>query len=255
MYIPKKIMNIVQGEKPQKDQMGMSGSHVYLFSNWVLKIHETQERVLKKEYEVLRWLKGKLPVPNVLAYIEHKTYSYLLMTKLLGVMTCDPSVLEKPYEMIKHLAKGLKMLWNVDTKDCPFQNGLLEKLKTARRNIDIDDVDVTQAEENTYGEKGFKDPEELYQWLVKNQPPEELVFTHGDYCLPNVFVDENDITGFIDFDRTGIACRWADMSLVVRSIYHNFGHHEAYIDALFHELDIKPDWDKIRYYILLDELL
>lgn len=254
MYIPKEIRQLTHDVKPKKDTMGMSGSRVYIYDRFVLKIHEKKDRILVKEKDTLLWLKNRLPVPEVICYKEMKTYAYLLMSKLDGVMTCDPSVLDKPYDMISMLAKGLKMLWKIDIKDCPFDSTLKEKLNICQKNVEEDDVDISQAEDDTYGENGFKDPYELLDWLKNNQPEEELVFSHSDYCLPNVLVKDNKITGFIDFDRAGIACKWADISLCVRSIYHNFGHHEDYIKHLFNELDMSPDWNKIRYYILLDEL-
>jgi len=254
MYIPKKIRQLTYHERPTKDTMGMSGSRVYIYQHHVLKVHEIEDKVLTKEKDTLIWLKDRIPVPEMICYQEMKNYAFLLMSKCEGAMTCDPSVLDKPYDMVSMLAKGLKMLWKIDIHDCPFDSTLKEKLKIAQKNVEEDDVDTSQAEDNTYGEKGFKDPYELLEWLKTNQPQEELVFSHSDYCLPNVLVKDGAITGFIDFDRAGIACKWADISLCVRSIYHNFGHHEDYIKHLFNELDMSPDWDKIRYYILLDEL-
>ena len=58
--------------------------------------------------------------------------------------------------------------------------------------------------------------------------------------------------------------RWCDIALCYRSLSHNYsGRYKPipkdtvsdYDDMLlFRELGIAPDWEKIRYYILLDEL-
>ncbi len=60
---------------------------------------------------------------------------------------------------------------------------------------------------------------------------------------------------------TGIADKWRDISLCYRSLMHNFdGSFGGKIysgfnpDIFFDKLNIKLDWDKLRYYILLDEL-
>lgn len=254
MYIPKQIRDIIKYEKKVKDQMGMSGSTVYMFEHYVLKIDEIKEKNITKEKDVLLWLKPFLPVPKVVLYLEKRKYAYLLMTKLDGVMTCHESVQDKPYDMIGLLAEGLKMLWNVPITNCPFDSRLTHKLAIARYHVEHDEVDIEQAEDDTYGEHGFKDPKDLLNWLETHQYEEELVFSHSDYCLPNVFIKNQQITGFIDFDRAGIADKWADIALCVRSIYHNFGNNPSYIEHLFSSLDMKPNWDKIKYYILLDEL-
>lgn len=67
--------------------------------------------------------------------------------------------------------------------------------------------------------------------------------------------------GLIDLGRTGVADKWCDIALCYRSLSHNFsGRYNRSIHAdfdemlLFKELEIEPDWEKLRYYILLDEL-
>ena len=58
-----------------------------------------------------------------------------------------------------------------------------------------------------------------------------------------------------------LADKWQDIALCYRSLKHNKnglyggGQYEGVSpDLLFDRLTIQPDWDKIRYYILLDEL-
>ncbi len=88
-----------------------------------------------------------------------------------------------------------------------------------------------------------------------------LRLSHGDFCLPNLFFHQNRVSGYIDLGKTGIADKWCDIALCYRSLSHNYTgkyHNRDYgrFDdrLLFRELGIWPDWDKIRYYILLDEL-
>ena len=86
-----------------------------------------------------------------------------------------------------------------------------------------------------------------------------MTFTHGDYCLPNVFIDGITVTGFIDVDRGGLADKWQDITLCVRSLGYNLREadqteKDQYIRLLFSCLSVEPNWEKIDYYILLDEL-
>ena len=93
------------------------------------------------------------------------------------------------------------------------------------------------------------------------KPVEELVFSHGDYCMPNIFIKNNKINGFIDLGRSGVADKYQDIALCYRSLKHNFDgsqggkvYENFNAESLFIELDIVPDWEKIKYYILMDEL-
>lgn len=83
----------------------------------------------------------------------------------------------------------------------------------------------------------------------------------GDFCLPNIFFDNDNISGYIDLGKTGIADKWCDIALCYRSLSDNYagrynGHAYSGVDAslLFQKIGVEPDWEKIRYYILLDEL-
>jgi len=67
------------------------------------------------------------------------------------------------------------------------------------------------------------------------------------------------VTGFIDVDRGGVADKWQDIALCVRSLGYNLGEiaqaeKDKCICLLFSCLGLEPNWDKIKYYILLDEL-
>ena len=136
---------------------------------------------------------------------------------------------------VRLLAEGLLMLQSVDTCYCPFSNTLDIKLQNALFNIKNNLVDMDDFEEGN----DFDKPMDLYNYLIENKPTEELCFTHGDYCLPNVFIDNQSVTGFIDLGRVGIADKWQDIALCVRSIGYNLrnsDNKEKYINLLFAHL-------------------
>lgn len=261
MQLPESIRQIIATETYKTDEIGMSGSSVLVFADKVLKIQECS-RESENECRMMKWLQGKLPVPQVLACETVGDMSYLLMTKISGEMACEEAYMQNPARQVKLLSAGLKKLWSVDISDCPADWSLKNKLVQAEYNVKNGLVDLDNVEPDTFGENGFQDPAALLQWLCENQPQEELVLSHGDYCLPNVFGDGDGLSGFIDLGRTGIADKWCDIALCYRSLSHNYSGsyhgrqaYEGYDDLLlFRELGLEPDWEKIRYYILLDEL-
>ena len=58
---------------------------------------------------------------------------------------------------------------------------------------------------------------------------EDLVFTHGDYCLPNIIYHEGKINGVVGLSRVGIADRYQDISLFLRSFEFNVGNPDLEI--------------------------
>ena len=260
IQLPKIIEEMI-ADKPFKiDNIGMSGNQVLIFEDMVLKIEDGNDYV--KEYvRIMQWLDGKLTVPKILAYEEEDGKSYLLMSKMEGEMSCDTYYLEHPDVLVSALACGLKLLWEVDIQDCPRVRDLDALLAEARWQVENDLVDLDNAQEGTFGENGFQSPADLLEWLELNRPDFEPVFSHGDYCLPNVFLKEGKIKGFIDLDRSGVCDKWNDIAICYRSLKNNIsGKYGGKVydnfdpNILFDMLEIEPDWKKINYYILLDEL-
>lgn len=261
MNIPKKIYELIQNQPYETDSIGESGSKILLFENMALKIEKTSPQA-DNECGVMRWFKGRLPVPRVIAFAQGNGYNYLLMSRLDGEMSCSEHNLKSVENTVIALAEGLKMLWSIDISDCPYVNDLDVKLKNAKYNIENDLVDTDDFNEDTLGEGGFKDVDELYDFLLNNKPDEDLVLSHGDYCLPNVFLKDGKVSGFLDLGKTGIADRWQDIALCIRSLKYNicdyFGLSESdyqkYKTLFYSSLGIEEDAKKLKYYILLDEL-
>lgn len=261
MQIPESIHRLITDESYQTDDIGMSDSSVLIFEDKVLKIQK-RSRESESEHRMMTWLRGRLPVPQALACETVGDTSYLLMSRIPGKMACDEEYMRSPARQVRLLAAGLKKLWSVDISGCPSDWSLDNKLAQAEYNVRNGLVDMDNVDPDTFGENGFQSPAALLRWLCENRPEEELVLSHGDYCLPNIFGNGDELCGCIDLGRTGIADKWCDIALCYRSLSHNFSGayhgrqaYEGYDDRLlFRELGIEPDWEKIRYYILLDEL-
>lgn len=261
LVLPNSIKEKINGKSFTLDTLGESDSSVYILDEAVLKIEKTGDNA-NREAEALRWLNGKLPVPNVIALAKENKYNYLLMSKMHGTMMCD-ALSENTIDIaVTTLADGLKQLWCVDVSDCPLNSRLSVRLQQAKYNIVNGLVDTDDFEPETIGENGFADLDTLYDFLKTHQPPEDLVFTHGDYCLPNIFTENGKFVGFIDLGKAGIADRWQDIALCVRSLKYNLCDlcgmpYDVFLKAknrLYSLLDIEENTEKLRYYILLDEL-
>jgi len=244
----------------EEDAVGMSDSSVLVYEDRVIKIEKFCEES-DREAEIMQWLAGKLPVPEVLCRGKDKEKNYLVMSKLPGKMSCDEEYMRQPERLATALAEGLKMLWDIDISDCPYSSVLDEKLRMAQYNVENGLVDLDNVEPETFGSNGFENPQALLDWLIANRPEEELVFSHGDYCLPNVFLQDGKVSGFLDLGKAGVADKYQDIALCYRSFLHNYegkygggSYGNVNPEIVFEKLGIKPDWEKVKYYILLDEL-
>lgn len=102
-------------------------------------------------------------------------------------------------------------------------------LTQARRNVEAGLVDnpLTQA-----GPFRGNDPSHLMLWLEQGRMGiiPDPVFGHGDYCLPNVLGQGEQVTGVIDWSRGGYSDRRIDLAAGVWTIRYNLGG-EPFIDT------------------------
>lgn len=260
IFLPDNIKKLIAGKEFVTNDVGMSNAKVMVFDDCVLKVSPYLEQN-EKTVEVMRWLEGKLPVPKVLCYEPDAENQYLLMSKVSGKMSCDDYYMSRPGDLINGLAEAFNMIWSIDVTDCPRIRDIDTELAEARMRVENNLVDINDMEPGTLGDGGFKDPGELLLWLENNKPDYEPVLSHGDFCLPNIFLDNGKVSGFIDLGDTGVGDKWRDIALCYRSLRWNsegaYGgnvYPDVKSQMLFEALGIEPNMEKLRYYILLDEL-
>ncbi len=206
---------------------------------------------LRGEKDALSWLKGKAPVPELLYYETYNGMDYMLTSEIVGQDASREENLADPEQTIRLYAEGLRLLHRIPIEGCPMDRTLKRKLKLAERRVGEGLVREDDLEE----ENGHRKPIDIYRELMDTQPrQEDLVFAHGDYCMPNVILDGNRVSGFIDLGGAGVADRYQDLALAVRSLRHNYRTDEY--KSLFMAYYGLSHWDeeKIDYYILLDEM-
>lgn len=278
MYLPKQIADFLSGAKITPAGGGMSAANVFRCECqkdgkqevYYLKTELWRESVAN-EHLLYRWLfeKRRLPIPEPLFCVEeecplceekeatkteHKLqgnrYGYLLIRKAKGENLCTPKYYADPKRLARLAAEGIKQLWQVDTTNCPVRVCLGNKLKIAEERLRRGGYRELNSE--VPYTKDFRNHAEVFDFLVKNQPKVTPVFTHGDYCLDNFFTDGEHVTALIDFGNGGVGDAYQDIALCVREFSIDC---PGAVSEFYKSLGItEPDEEKLRYYMLLDEM-
>lgn len=83
--------------------------------------------------------------------------------------------------------------------------------------------------------------------LINYLPNNGSTLVHGDFCLPNILVDNNKISGFIDVEAVSIDDPWVDYSWAIWSLEYNLRTNN-YTPLLLKELNIEFDQEKYDKY-------
>lgn len=250
--LPAELRALLSNSDWQSIQVGMSGAGVYRIDGrnapMFLKVSDNLgDPELRADKAMIEWLRGKLPVPEVLAFAETEGHQWLLLSALPGE---DASAEHHDRKaLVQLLAEGLRQIHAVDMAGCPVIRPLDVMIEGARQHVENGDVDADDFDDENVG----RTPEDIFAELIATRPAvEERVFVHGDYCLPNILIHEGNIGGFIDLGRAGIADPYQDLALAERSIQFNIG--AEWVKPFFDAYGIADvDWDRVRYYKLLDE--
>ena len=221
------------------------------------------DRGLDAEADCLAWLATTPLADRVATVLHHGTTAegveQLLTTAVRGV---DGVVLAEAatasgetarrHDLAGRFGRALRELHDsLEPSACPFDGRLDVRLAAAERRVLEGGVDVDDFEPVHAG----RTPAELLDELRRTRPADEdLVVCHGDWCYPNVLFDEDEPGwwGMVDLASLGVSCRWNDLGIGVRTTGGNLG--EDAVEAFLAGYGVEPDEERIRYYILLDEL-
>ncbi len=235
--------------------IGRSEARVFHVEDGYLKIvrlGHTWGSSLQAEKERLEWLKGRLPVPEVYYYGRNAFFEYLYLSEIQGIMACDQHFrADMPY-LIDLLAEALHMVHAVEERFCPFTRPLQPRLEEIQQSISGGHIDNAKFATDHQGVS----PQAWYNQLEALLPTfDNLSFTHGDFCLPNIIIDRKKrrINGLIDWGYGSIADRHEDLASACWSLGYNFA--PSWIPALLEAYGQESiDQKRLTFYQRLDDL-
>ena len=194
---------------------------------------------LQKEAALTRFFHSKGLAAEVLAF-ESLERDWLLTMRVPGEDCLSPMYLEDHKRLCDTTAEALRMLHSVDPSGCPIPNRTADYLATARSNYENKRYDINLFPDNW----GYDTPEAA--WQVVEQQGHLLradTLLHGDYCLPNIMLDNWKFSGFIDLDAGGVGDRHIDLFWATWSLQFNLktdAYRNRFLDA-YGRSDIDED--------------
>ena len=145
--------------------------------------------------------------PEVLAYHSGEK-DWLLTRRVPGEDCTNPQYLAEPARLAETIAQ---MLWDLHHRDpahCPVQDHTARYIARAQENYAAQSYDTALFPDNW----GYTSAEEA--WTVAEANARYLktdTLLHGDYCLPNIMLDNWKPSGFIDLGNAGVGDKHVDL--------------------------------------------
>jgi aminoglycoside phosphotransferase len=255
--LPSEIRSVVSQNSWQIITTGRSGDLCFRVQTnsgdtCYLKSYFGIGRETQYEMSVSTWLNQYLPAAtvNCSGMSEDLSHQFILWNEIKGEPLHSLVGNLSPEQIVKIAALSVRQLHQINTQDCPFDQRLEIKIGKALLNatqglVRLDDLDAIR--------KGWN-IEQLKNELRTTKPKnEDVVFTHGDYCLPNLIVKDESLAGFIDFGRAGMADRHQDIALCLKSLQSNLGDSHEALFLEHYGLISELNQEKIEFYQLMDE--
>lgn len=172
---------------------------------------------LEKEATLTRFFHTKQLAANVLAY-ESLDQDWLLTTRVPGEDCTHAAYLSAPKKLCDTTAELLRHLHDMEPAGCPIPNQLKSYLATATRNFDAGRFHPSRLTEDFH----HLSTDEVWQIVENNSYLLKTdTLLHGDYCLPNIILNDWHFSGFIDLDNGGIGDRHIDLYWALWSLRFN----------------------------------
>ena len=193
-------------------------------------LKKAPKQSLQKEAVMTSFFHSKALGAEVLGYTSSES-DWLLTRRISGEDCTWQPYKEDPVRLCDITAELLRMLHETNYCGCPVANRTFDYLETAKENYQKKAYDITLFPDNW----GYATPEEA--WRVIEETGQYLkadTLLHGDYCLPNIMLDNWRFTGFIDLDTAGVGDKHVDLFWGMWSLQFNLKtdrFHDRFLDA------------------------
>jgi len=183
---------------------------------------------LKNEKIMTEYMHEKSMAAKVLGYISDD-YDWLLTEKVQGEDCTYSEYLSNPNRLCDTLATILRSLHETDYSGCPADNRMKQYVQIALENYYSGNYDKASV-----SKLGFGSADEAYKVIEEKKDLLKCdTLIHGDYCLPNIILDNWKFSGFIDVDYCGVGDKHIDIYWAIWSLAYNLGtdYRNRFLDA------------------------
>ena len=232
----KKLLNGIPNEMPQEFRRFASAADIYDRScsaeaevyfidkgnGYYLKC--SGKGRLEEEYKMTEYFHSKGIGAEVLNYVSNDR-DWLLTTAVAGEDGAYEGYLSDPGRLCDTIAYELRKLHETDYTSCPIPDRTEKYLALAEKNYRTGNYDKSHFPDSF----GYRSAKEAYDVLTAQKDAlQSKVLLHGDYCLPNIVLNNWKLSGFIDVGNGGVGDRHIDIFWGIWTLWFNLKTNKYY---------------------------
>lgn len=193
-------------------------------------LKSAERGTLKKEADMTAFFHSKGLGTEVIEYLSLER-DWMLTERVIGEDCTHGQYTDDPKRLCDLTATLLRELHETDPSGCPVQNRTADYLALAEHNYKNGIYEVSLFPDNW----GYSSADEA--WRVLSESGHLLktdTLIHGDYCLPNIMLDNWHFSKFIDLGNGGVGDRHIDLFWGAWSLFFNLKtdeYRERFFDA------------------------
>ena len=236
-------MQMLQGAEVYDSSCSAEAKVFFVDKDGGLFIKEAGAGSLKNEAAMTAFYHSKGLSAEVLYYGTHEGKDYMVTSRIPGEDCINEMYLDDPERLCDLWAELLRALHETDAAGCPVTDRI-DTYKKAVKSGFGGQYYEPELFTGLWEFGSFDDAMKAAKEGLGELRSEALI--HGDYCLPNVILDDWNFSGYIDLGNGGIGDRHIDILWGICTLKNNLGtnrYTERFIDVYGRDA---VDFEKLR---------
>ncbi len=240
--IPERFNNILNNSTVYDSSCSHEAKVYFIDKDCGFYLKTAPKSTLFREALMTDYFHKKALGTEVVDYISEDK-DWLLTVAVKGEDCTFRHYLDDPKRLCDTYAEILRELHETECSDCLVKDRISEYIALAEENYRTDNFDKSNFPDSF----GYHSAEEAYKVLQEGKHLlTNEVLIHGDYCLPNVVLDNWRFSGFIDLGNSGVGDRHIDLFWATWTLWFNLhtnNYYDRFLDAYGRD---KLDSDKLK---------
>jgi len=214
-------------------------------------VKTAEKGTLRREAEMTNFFYKKGLCAEVVGYFSEES-DWFVTKKVVGDDCITQKYLDNPEKLCDSLAEIMHILHGTNLNGCPCGDVMQALMMIAEQNH----TNGTLRRKEIPQKRGFATADDAWKCFCDGK---ELlksdVLVHGDFCLPNVMLDDWKFSAFVDVGEGGRGSKYLDFFWVTWSLNYNLRTNafaDRFFDAYGRE---KVDFEAFRVMKALDVFL